>query len=99
MMPPITACVWVSGFSETGGARQAVDDFLNWISANYTDQLRQLQVGGQVRADLDVPAAGRALASMLDGLVIHQALFPQADQFFAQTREAAISILHQGFRP
>lgn len=87
------------GFSETGGARQAVDDFLSWSSDHYANHLRGLQSSGQVRADVDAQATGRAIASMLDGLVIHQALFARSDQAFAETRDAAISLLAQGLRP
>lgn len=87
------------GFSESGGARQVVDDFIAWIGAHYADQLRLLQATRQVRDDVDPQAMGAALASMLDGLIIHQALFSRSEEAFAGAIDAAISLIEQGLRP
>jgi AcrR family transcriptional regulator len=87
------------GFSQSGGARQVVDDFITWIGAHYAEHLRLLQATRQVRADVDPQAMGAALASMLDGLIIHQALFVRTDDAFAEAVEAAISLIEQGLRP
>ncbi|MCV6586915.1 MAG: TetR/AcrR family transcriptional regulator [Marinibacterium sp.] len=87
------------GFAEDGGARQAVDDFLSWISGHYAGHLRALQAAGEVRRDIDPDRTGAAIASMLDGLIIHQALFARPDSEFAGTSAAAIALIEQGLRP
>jgi len=39
-------------------------------------------------------ATARAMALMLNGLVMHLTLFPQMDRFFAQTTEASMLKLY-----
>lgn len=80
-------------------ARDVIRDFFDWLSGVYAGHLARLQKAGEVRADLDPAAAGAAICSMLDGMVIHLALFNPGAEKFAARRDAAISMLTNGLRP
>jgi len=85
------------GFADPRAA-EMVGGFVDWLSAQYAALFRMLAATGQVRADIDPEATGRAVAAMLDGLVIHLALFNISAEEFAQRRDAAISLLSDGLR-
>lgn len=77
-------------------ATEIIGGFFDWLGERYAGMFRALAKAGQVRADLDPAAAGRAVTAMLDGLVIHLALFDIDAQTFARRRDAAISLLASG---
>ncbi|MGV6850370.1 MAG: TetR/AcrR family transcriptional regulator [Marinibacterium sp.] len=85
------------GFDDPRAA-EIIGGFFDWLGGKYARVLRPLAAAGQVRRDLDPEAAGRALTAMLDGLVIHLALFKLDAQAFADRRDAAISLIEDGLR-
>lgn len=85
------------GFEDPRGT-QIIGGFFAWLAAKYASLFRSLAAAGQVRTDLDPEAAGSAVTAMLDGLVIHLALFKIDAVEFAARRDSAISILCDGLR-
>jgi AcrR family transcriptional regulator len=77
-------------------AREVISAFFEWLAQTYAGHLSRMQKTGEVRTDLDVTASGAAICSMLDGLVIHLALFNPDAEEFATRLDAAISILSDG---
>lgn len=76
-------------FFEVFGPSFASDDFARTVAsffdrmgAHYAAQIDHLQKQGDVRADLDPELFGRALASQLDGVMLHRGLLsiPKARQ-------------------
>lgn len=77
-------------------ARAIIRDFFDWLSDHYAGQLDALRAAGHVRRDLDAKPMGGAIAAMLDGLVMHLALFDPEIEEFARRRDAAIAMLQRG---
>lgn len=78
--------------------RQVIGGFFGWLGQRYGATLRALQASGEVNPAVDPAAAGAAIASMIDGLVIHLALFRPDRNEFARRLDAAMSLLADGLR-
>lgn len=93
-------------FFEVHGPSFATDDFTRTMSEYFDDQgdlyaatLDHLAAEGEVRPDLDTRSAGRALASLVDGMVLHGALFGASPRVGPGLRSEAIDIFLRGLRP
>jgi len=80
--------------SDSFAARVA--GFFDRLGAHYARTLARLQDRGAVRADLDPAATGRALAGMLDGMVLHRGLFGIDATRHAGLREASAALVLRG---
>lgn len=93
-------------FFEVHGPSFATDDFTRTMSGHfdnlgdlYAATLDHLAAEGEVRPDLDTRSAGRALASLVDGMVLHGALFGASPRVVPGLRSEAIDIFLRGLRP
>ncbi|RLQ88334.1 TetR/AcrR family transcriptional regulator [Notoacmeibacter ruber] len=66
------------------------------FGSRIAERLRALQDRGQVLSECDPDHAGRALAAMLDGLVLHQALFRRSAAEREKMVSAALAIIGRG---
>lgn len=73
---------FVRVFFEVFGPSFATDEFVKQVAgffdrlgSYYASQIRRLQDKGEVARDLDAEMAGRALAAMVDGIILHRGLF------------------------
>lgn len=80
-------------------ARQVLADFFDWLGQLYSEILRKLAAQGELRQDADPETMGRAIASLLDGLVMHLSMFDQTADAFVSQSVAALSIIERGLRP
>ncbi len=93
-------------FFEVHGPRLASGDVARTLSGHFDDlgeryaaALSHLVAAGEVRPDLDTASAGRALASLVDGMVLHGALFGASPRVGSGLRSEAIDIFLRGLRP
>lgn len=73
--------------------------FFDRLGSHYARQIKHLQKVGEVSPHHDAAAIGRMLAGMLDGIVLHQALFGISAKRHRRIAEAAVSVLATGLRP
>ncbi|MFW5880999.1 MAG: TetR/AcrR family transcriptional regulator, partial [Roseicyclus sp.] len=69
------------------------------LGNHYASALTHLLAVGEVRPDLDTRSAGRALASLVDGMVLHGALFNASPLVGPGLRSEALDIFLRGLRP
>ena len=93
-------------FFEVYGPSFSDEDFVQMMSrhfdelgAHYAAALEYLASLGEVREDLDVQSTGRTLASLVDGIVLHSALFGASEQRKMRLTTDAVSILSSGLKP
>jgi hypothetical protein len=53
---------------------------------------------GHIRQDIDVDAMGRTLAAMVDGLVIHRALFVNDESRYRRMVDETIQLFLRGLQ-
>lgn len=73
-----------------------VAGFFDRVGAYYGAQLQRLAANGQAAPDMDTEATGRALAAMLDGLVLHRGLFGIGAADFADLSRAFLRFARTG---
>ncbi|WP_342074953.1 TetR/AcrR family transcriptional regulator [Yoonia sp. SS1-5] len=74
-------------------------EFFEQLGLNYEAQIGYLQSKKLVHSDIDPAHFGRALASVVDGLILHRGLFSLPKQRFAKIREQALNMVHRGLVP
>ena len=90
----------VFGASFASGAfTKNVAAFFDTLGAHYTTQITHLQAAGQVAEHHDAQSIGRALASMLDGMVLHRGLFGISRARHRRMIKDAVAVLGAGLRP
>jgi len=83
----------------TGDVARTLSGHFDDLGDQYAAALSHLVVTGEVRPDLDTRSAGRALASLVDGMVLHGALFGASPRVGPGLRSEAIDIFLRGLRP
>ncbi|WP_170601135.1 TetR/AcrR family transcriptional regulator [Ruegeria arenilitoris] len=85
------------GFQDPRAA-EIIGGFFAWLAEHYAAQFAPLIRAGEIRGDLSAQAAAQALTAMLDGLVIHLAIFGGDESDFEARRDATLSLLEAGLR-
>lgn len=83
----------------TGDVARTLSGHFDDLGDRYAAALTHLVVAGEVRPDLDTRSAGRALASLVDGMVLHGALFGTSLRVGPGLRSEAIDIFLRGLEP
>ncbi|WP_298938500.1 TetR/AcrR family transcriptional regulator [uncultured Ruegeria sp.] len=78
---------------------QHVARFFDRLGAHYANQISHLQERKQVAEHYEAASIGRALASMMDGVVLHMSLFDITRRRHRRLVREAISMLGAGLRP
>lgn len=93
-------------FSEVFGPSLASDAFtahvarfFDRLGTHYTQQIAYFQKTGQIADHHHAPSVGRALASMMDGVVLHRGLFDITNRRHKRMIRETIMILKAGLRP
>ena len=73
-----------------------VAGFFDRLGAHYSAQLEHLQSLSQVRGDIDTGTTGRALAAMIDGIILHKGLFAIPGSRHRKLIEASLKLLLDG---
>lgn len=92
-------------FFEVFGPSFASEDFVARVAGyfdrsgeHYAKTLEHLQACGEVRTDFDARMAGRALASMIDGMMLHRGLFAIPKARHGRLRSEAVTLFLKGLR-
>jgi len=85
------------GFQDPRAA-EIIGGFFDWLADHYADQFAPLIRAGEIRSDLSAQAAAQAVTAMLDGLVIHLAIFGVEEDVFETRRDATLALLETGLR-
>jgi AcrR family transcriptional regulator len=80
--------------SETFSAK--VVSFFDKLGTHYAGQIAHLQEAGSIRKDADANKLGRALASLIDGMILHRGLFNISAKRHAEMRSEAIDMFVRG---
>ena len=78
---------------------QHVARFFDRLGEYYADQIAHLQACGEVTELYHAPSIGRALASMMDGVVLHRGLFDVAQRRHKRMIRETVMMLGAGLRP
>ncbi len=73
-----------------------VAGFFERIGAQSTEQLRHLIKAGEVRSDIDADATGRSIAALIDGMVMHRAMFGLEDARYRAMMDTTLEMLRRG---
>ncbi len=73
-----------------------ISAFFDELGAWYGRALAHLRARGEVRSDLDPDVLGRALASMVDGLLLHRGLFGGGQRGHAAVRSEVVRLFLHG---
>ncbi|MGV6803518.1 MAG: TetR/AcrR family transcriptional regulator [Ruegeria sp.] len=85
------------GFEDPRAAR-IIGDFFAWLSDQYAIQFQSLIDRGELRSDLSPVESAQAVTAMLDGLVIHLAIFGADAEIFEARVTATLAVLETGLR-
>lgn len=85
------------GFQDPRAA-EIIGGFFAWLADHYADHFASLMRAGEIRSDLSAQAAAQAVTAMLDGLVIHLAIFGVEEDAFEARRDATLALLETGLR-
>jgi len=92
-------------FFEVFGPSFASDDFVKSVAgfferlgAFYGEQIKLLQSSGSASAKIDPAIAGRALAAMMDGVILHRGLFDLPVKRHRAMIKQSIALLIDGLR-
>ena len=77
---------------------KSVAGFFDRLGDYYADQIKALQVDGQVSQDVDASVAGRTLAAMVDGVILHRGLFDISVRKHRAMIKEAIYMFASGLR-
>ncbi|MEO1110535.1 MAG: TetR/AcrR family transcriptional regulator [Pseudomonadota bacterium] len=75
-----------------------VASFFDKLGAHYGEQLTYLMTRGEVRGDTDPKVAGRMLASLVDGIILHRGLFGIPKKRNTALRREAIAMFLKGLK-
>lgn len=75
-----------------------VADFFDRIGTHYADHLSRLASSGAIPETVDPASTGRALAAMLDGLVLHRGLFGINEARFRELSRAVLDLTANGLQ-
>lgn len=75
-----------------------VAKFFDRIGDSYGDALEKLKAKGEVRGGIDTAVYGRMIASLVDGMVTHRAIFNLPDARYKQMQDAALNMLEYSLR-
>ena len=70
--------------------------FFDRLGSHYAGQIAHLQSIGEIRSDADANKLGRALASLVDGMILHKGLFSISVARYRAMREEAVSMFVRG---
>lgn len=73
--------------------------FFERIAALNAQQIELLIKKGEVRGDVDAQAMGRSIASVIDGMVTHRAMFGLEDARYKAMTNATLDLIRSGFQP
>lgn len=73
--------------------------FFERIGAYNAQQLEHLIKVGEVHRDVDAPAVGRSMACLIDGMVMHRALFGLGDAQYTAMMQATLTLVRRGLLP
>lgn len=79
-------------FSET------IAGFFDKLGSHYARRIAHLQANGEIATHRDAPALGRVIASMLDGIILHQGLFSISKRRHRRMIKEAVTVLGDGLR-
>lgn len=79
--------------------RQVISAFFDALGRSFARDLRALQKAGEIPQTAEPEVLGRALAAMLDGMVIHRALFTSDPAHHLRQVHALCDVLLEGLRP
>ena len=85
------------GFQDPRAA-EIIGGFFAWLADHYAAQFVPLIRAGEIRSDLSAREAAQAVTAMLDGLVIHLAIFGVEEGAFETRRDATLALLETGLR-
>lgn len=85
------------GFQDPRAA-EIIGGFFAWLADHYATEFAPLIRAGEIRSDLSAQAAAQAVTAMLDGLVIHLAIFEAGEDVFENRRDATLALLETGLR-
>lgn len=77
---------------------QKIADFFERMGAHYAKAIGHLQERGEVRESIDPELFGRALASLIDGVILHRGLFGIPNKRQAKLNAEALTVLAEGLR-
>ncbi|MDJ0859602.1 MAG: TetR/AcrR family transcriptional regulator [Dinoroseobacter sp.] len=73
-----------------------VADFFDRLGKHYAAQVAHLQSVGEIREDADASKLGRALAGLVDGMILHKGLFSISSARYGAMRREAIDMFMRG---
>ncbi|GGX52305.1 hypothetical protein GCM10007385_21220 [Tateyamaria omphalii] len=73
--------------------------FFDRLGAHYADRISYLQQRGEISDQLHAPSMARALASMMDGVVLHMGLFDINRRRYRRMLRETIMMFGAGLRP
>ena len=76
-----------------------VAGFFDRLGAHYAGQIKHLQEFEQIRADADAKTLGRAIAALIDGMILHKGLFSIPSKRHNAMRTEAIDMFVRGLVP
>jgi AcrR family transcriptional regulator len=72
--------------------------FFERLGGHYAEQLDHMQRLGEVRMDLDTKVAGRMMATLVDGMILHRGLFDIPNRRNAAYRREAVEMMLRGLQ-
>ena len=70
-----------------------VAGFFDRLGAHFSDQIEHLQKRGEFRQDIDARNTGRALAAMVDGIILHRGLFALSVNRHRKLIDASLNLM------
>lgn len=83
----------------SGAVAAEVAGFFERVGLHNARQLEQLITAGEVAQDVDAQAMGRSIASLIDGMVTHRALFGPDDTRYNAMTDATLMLFQRGLQP
>lgn len=77
---------------------ESVAGFFDTLGVYYTNNIKCLQVAGEISEHYDARSLGRAFAGMLDGMVLHRGLFGISTMRYRRMIRESIAVLGQGLQ-
>lgn len=103
MTIPKTHARFIRAFFEIFGPSLASDefsaniiDFFDRLGGHYAQQIAHLQSNGEIRSDANAEKLGRALASLVDGMILHKGLFNISGARYTAMRDETVKMFVQG---
>ncbi len=75
-----------------------VAGFFERIGAQNAQQLDYLIQTGEVRSDIDSNAMGRSIAALIDGMVVHRAMFGLGDERYRAMMKTTLEMIRRGLK-